>query len=82
MLNGSARVLLRSANDSVDRDDVASSDINGDGSAIGCTPTASTMPTNTSSAAYRALAPTCQRDPGKAAQQQREPDDDDAAGLM
>ena len=52
MLSGSALVLLRIASDSVERDDVASRDISGDGSAMGWTPTASTMPTKTSSAAY------------------------------
>ena len=46
-------VLLRMASDSDDRDELANPDINGDGSAIGCTPTASTMPTKTSIAAYR-----------------------------
>ena len=53
LLNGSARVLLRTASDSVERDEVASRDISGEGLAMGCTPTASTMPTSTSIAAYR-----------------------------
>ena len=48
MLNGNALVLLRMAREIVERDDFASRDINGDGSAIGWTPTAKTMPTNTS----------------------------------
>ena len=51
LLSGRARVLLRIASEIVERDEVASRDINGEGLAIGWTPTASTMPTNTSSAA-------------------------------
>src|SRR3954452_19186335 len=52
LLNGRARVLLRSASDSDDRDELATPDINGDGLLMGWTPTARTMPTNTSIAAY------------------------------
>ncbi len=52
VLSGSARVLLRSANRTSSAT-VASCDISGDGSPIGWTPTARTMPTKTSIAAYR-----------------------------
>ena len=79
MLNGSALVLLRIANASVERDDVASPDISGDGSAIGWTPTASTTPTKTSRAAYLRWLQRVERDTCEAARQQGETDGDDAA---
>ena len=46
-------MLLRSASARLDRELWAKGDISGDGSSIGCTPTASTTPTKTSNAAYR-----------------------------
>ena len=53
ILHGRARVLLRRANARLDRELPANGDISGDGCSIGCTPTARTTPTKTSSAAYR-----------------------------
>ena len=53
MASGSARVLLRMASASELREFSASGDISGEASSMGCTPTASTMPASTSSAAYR-----------------------------
>ena len=49
--SGSARVLLRMASASELREFSASGDISGDASSMGCTPTASTTPASTSSAA-------------------------------